>query len=77
MKWILVLYVCGMVTEKCPDSSITGFQYNTYYDCVLGGYKVAHNTFKNLNTLEELEKEYMEREKIVIKFECKGVNTAT
>ena len=49
MKWILVLYVCSMASNECPNHSITGYQFNSYYDCVLNGYKVAHNTFKNLN----------------------------
>ena len=77
MKWILVLYVCSMVSNECPDYTITGYQYNNYYDCVLNGYKVSHNTFKNLNALEEFEKEYMEKEQIAVKFECREVSAST
>ena len=73
MKWILILYVCQLTTGECPSSSITMHQFESHRDCVLTGYKVAHNTFKNLEKMEEIEKEYIEKEQVVIKFECKGL----
>tara|TARA_A100001035_G_scaffold275531_1_gene269073 strand:- start:1616 stop:1819 length:204 start_codon:yes stop_codon:yes gene_type:complete len=62
-----------MNTNDCPSSTISGYQYNNHYDCVLSGYKLAHNTFINLKELEELEKAYIEEKKIVVKFECKAL----
>jgi len=35
---------------------------------------VAHNTFKGLEQTEEMDREQVEREKLVVKFECRPVN---
>jgi len=77
MKWILITYICSVATGECPSNSITGFQFNNHYDCVVAGYKYSHNKFTKLEELEELEREYIEEKKLVVKFECKNVNTAT
>ena len=77
MKWILILYVCQLTTGECPSSSITMHQFESHRDCVLTGYKVAHNTFKNLEKMEEIEREYIEKEQVVIKFECKGLKASS
>ena len=42
-------------------------------DCVQNGYRVAHNTFKALEELEEFDREYVENNKIVVKFECQEI----
>ena len=73
MKWILILYICTLTTGESPSSSITMQQFESHRDCVLGGYKAAHNAFKVLEKMEEFEREYIEKEKVVIKFECKGL----
>ena len=77
MKWILILYVCQLTTGECPSSSITMHQFESHRDCVLTGYKVAHNTFKNLEKMEEIERQYIEKEQVVIKFECKGLKASS
>ena len=74
MKYMLVLYMCSMVTGECPSSNITMMQYDTHFNCVVGGYKKAHNTFSNLEEMEDFEKEYIEEEKLVIKFNCEELN---
>ena len=71
MKFVLILYMCSMVTGQCPSSSISGWQFNTHYDCVNAGYAIAQSTFRNLKELEEWDREYLEQSKIVVKFECK------
>ena len=71
MKFILVLYMCSMATNQCPTNTIPGLQFDNHYDCVANGYRVAHNTFKNLEETEEFDREQVEREKLVIKFECR------
>lgn len=73
MKFIIVVYVCSMVTGVCPTSSITGYQFDTHNDCVEAGYRLSYNKFKNLNKLEEFDKDYIEENKIVIKFECRDI----
>ena len=77
MKWILITYICSVATGECPSNSITGFQFNNYYDCVVAGYKYSHNKFTKLEELEELEREYIEEKKLVIKFECKGLKATS
>ena len=63
--------MCSITTGKCPTSSITALEFNNHYDCVVNGYRLAHNTFLNLKELEEFERDYINQERIVVKFECK------
>ena len=71
MKYILILYMCSMVSGECPTSTISGYQFENHYDCVNAGYGVSQQTFRNLEDLEEWSREYIEQEKIAIRFECK------
>tara|TARA_Y100001973_G_C5161132_1_gene313577 strand:+ start:589 stop:789 length:201 start_codon:yes stop_codon:yes gene_type:complete len=60
-----------MVTGECPSSTISGYQFESHYQCVDAGYGVSQQTFRNLEDLEEWNREYVEQEKIAIRFECK------
>ena len=60
-----------MLSGNCPSSSIAGYQFTNYYDCVDAGYAVAQSTYRNLEELEEYNRDYLEQSKIVVKFECK------
>ena len=71
MKYILILYMCSMTTGQCPNNTISGYQFNTHYDCVNAGYAIAQKTFRNLKELKEWDRPDFEKEKIVIRFECK------
>ena len=71
MKYILILYMCSMVSGECPTSTISGWQFENHYDCVNAGYGVSQQTVRNLEDLEEWSREYIEQEKIAIRFECK------
>ena len=71
MKYILILYMCSMVSGECPSSTILGWQFENHYDCVNAGYGVSQQTFRNLEDLEEWSREYIEQQKIAIRFECK------
>ena len=71
MKYILILYMCSMVSGECPTSTISGYQFESHYQCVDAGYGVSQQTFRNLEDLEEWSREYIEQEKIAIRFECK------
>ena len=73
MKYILVLYMCSMATGQCPSSTIAGYQFTSHYDCVNAGYGVAQQTFRNLQELEDFEKDYIETQKLAIRFECREV----
>ena len=63
--------MCSMVTGECPSSTIAGYQFESHYQCVDAGYGVSQQTFRNLEDLEEWSREYIEQEKIAIRFECK------
>ena len=71
MKYILVLYMCSMLSNNCPTSTISGYQFESHYQCVDAGYGVSQQTFRNLQDLEEWSREYIEQQKIAIRFECK------
>ena len=71
MKYILILYMFSMVSGECPTSTISGWQFENHYDCVNAGYGVSQQTFRNLEDLEEWSREYIEQQKIAIRFECK------
>ena len=73
MKYVLVLYMCSMLSGKCPSSTFAGYQFDNHYDCVNAGYAVAQSTFRNLEELEEYNRDYIEQSKIVVKFECREV----
>lgn len=74
-KFILVLYLCSMVTGKCPSSHYAGFSFKTHYDCVVNGYGFAQQTFKRLTEdYEEFDVTLLETNKMVVKFECKELN---
>ena len=62
-----------MSTGQCPSSSISGWQFNSHYDCVNAGYGVSQQTFQNLTELEEWDTDHINENKIVVKFECREV----
>ena len=65
--------MCSMINNSCPTSTIAGYQFNTHYDCVDTGYAIAQKTFRNLKDYEEYQREIIEKQKLVIKFECKEI----
>ena len=73
MKYILVLYMCSMINNSCPENTIAGYQFTTHFDCVNAGYAIAQNTCRNLQEMEEYEREVIENKKLVIKFECREI----
>ena len=77
MKYLLVLYMCSITTGQCPSSSISGYQFNSHYDCVNAGYAIAQTTFRNLKELPEWDIPDFEKQKIVIKFDCRPVGKET
>lgn len=64
-----------MTTSQCPSNHIAGYQFTNHYDCVNAGYGIAQQTFQNLKELEEFEREYIENQKIVVKFECRKISS--
>ena len=48
MKFILVLHLCSMITNKCIDPHIPGYQFTNHYDCAIAGYAISQKTLKLL-----------------------------
>ena len=65
--------MCSMLSGNCPSSTFAGYQFTNHYDCVNAGYAIAQSTFRNLEELEEYNRDYIEQSKIVVKFECREV----
>ena len=74
MKYLLILYMCSLITGQCPNSTISGYQFNSHYDCVNAGYAIAQKTYRNLKELEEWDTNYINDNKIVVRFECKELS---
>ena len=72
-KFVIVLYMCSMLSNNCPSSHFPGYSFNSHSECVEYGYRLAYGTFKNLEEMEEMEKEYIENSRIVVKFECRPI----
>ena len=45
--------MCSVATGQCPSSSVSGWQFNSHYDCVNSGYAIAQKTYRNLKEIEE------------------------
>ena len=70
MKYVLILYVCSFIDISNPSCSETHgvpLEFKDYQECILQGYKSAHNT------LSELYGDRIENEKLAIKFNCQAV----
>ena len=70
MKYILILYVCSFTNINnpyCSETHVVPLEFNNYEECILQGYKSAHNTLK------ELYGDRIENEKLAIKFNCQAV----
>jgi hypothetical protein len=72
-KYLLIVYMCSMLSGQCPSSQITGYEFNSHSQCVETGYRVANDTFKNLKSLENMNEEYVENSRIIIRFDCRAV----
>ena len=69
--------MCSMINNSCPENTIAGYQFTTHFDCVNAGYAIAQSTFRNLQEMEEYEREVIENKKLVIKFECREIGEKT
>ena len=72
-KFVIILYMCSMLSNNCPSSHYPGYTFNSHTECVEYGYRLAYGTFKNLEEMEQMEREYIENSRIVVKFECKPI----
>ena len=72
-KYLLIMYMCSMLSGQCPSSHVTGYSFESHAACVEYGYRVAHGTFKSLEETEEMTQEYIENSRIIVRFDCRAV----
>ena len=56
-----------MTSGQCPGSSYMPYEFNSHLECTLAGYQLSYKT------LEDLDKNTVNKQKLAIKFECKQV----
>ena len=67
---MLVLTICSAVNLTClPPLTYTKIEYNSWSDCSLAGYKIAHNVVLTFPP------ETIENDKLVGRFYCIQTNT--
>ncbi len=71
MKYVLILTLCNFATGQfvCNEKHIAPYEYSSWSSCVLDGYRQSHNVLK------ESYGPRIEKEKLAIKFTCKGVKS--
>jgi hypothetical protein len=67
-----------MITGKCMDPYIPGYEFKTHYDCAIAGYALSQKMhLKELaNDEEYFGLDRINKEKLAIKFECKPLDNA-
>jgi len=71
MKFVLILYMCSLLSGTCNSGQIPGLEFNNHYDCARAGYDIAGASLK------DLDKDLVNKERLAIKFECRAVNVVT
>jgi len=69
MKFLLILHLCSVVAQTCPDMMYPRQIYNTWSDCANAGYELAQETF------DKLDKNLVNQRKLAIKFECREISS--
>jgi hypothetical protein len=72
-KYILIVYMCSMLSGQCPSSGITGYEFDSHTKCVETGYRVAHDTFVNLRNFDTMDEKYIENSRLIVRFDCQAV----
>ena len=68
MKYLLILHLCSVVTQTCPNMMYPEKVYNTWSDCANAGYELAQATFS------QLDKNVVNQQQLALKFECKEIS---
>jgi len=67
-KFILVMYMCSMLTQQCNNGLYINQEYNSHYDCAVNGYKLASDAIKNM------DENLVNDNRLAVKFECRPYN---
>ena len=57
-----------MSTGQCPSSTVSGWQFNSHYDCATSGY------LNSITSLQTLGSENVNKFKLQVAFNCNEVN---
>ena len=68
MKFLLVLHLCSVVTQTCPNMMHPQKIYNSWDKCAIAGYELS------LTTFTKLDKNEVNQHKLAIKFDCIEIN---
>jgi len=72
MKFVLVLYLCSMISGKCVSPQTAGYQFKSHYDCAIAGYAFSQEALKELAKDEyNYGMDRINKERLAIKFECR------
>jgi len=64
MNYILTIIMCSAVAGQCLTPYTVNKNYKDGYDCIIDGYKMAHEK------IVEIGREEINKSKIYIKFGC-------
>jgi hypothetical protein len=65
-----------MITGKCMDPFIPGYEFKTHYDCAIAGYALSQKSLKELANDENYGLDEINKQKLAIRFECKALDNA-
>ena len=66
-SFVLVAYICSAINLTCTKPIILG-SHDTYFKCGEAGYLYAYKTW------QRSDKEKINKNRMVIKLECVGIN---
>ena len=67
MKFVLIVYLCSMINQSCPESMAINAEYNTHKECAMAGYEISSSM------IDKIDDELVNRNKLAIKFECREI----
>ena len=68
MKFLLTIQICSIFMQQCTDPIKMG-TYNSYYDCATAGF------IQSLSGLREFGKEYVDKNRMLVNFSCKELES--
>ena len=68
IKYVLILHLCSFISQPiCTSQTVVAVEYKQFHDCITQGYIHAYKG------MMEMDKAKIEKEKLAIRFECRGV----
>jgi len=67
-KFVLILYMCSMITQQCNNGLHINQEFNSHYNCAIAGYDMASKIMENMDT------KIINDNRLAIKFECRSIS---